>query len=143
MSQASIFKHLERLVAFDSQNPPRAFDQASELITYPVLILEAAGFQVSVTDFGDGHINMYAKRGQPAVLFNCHLDTVPIGEGWSHPPLSLTLKDGRAYGRGVCDIKGAAAALLALAQTTTADMAVLLSTDEEGAGSCLARRCAL
>lgn len=139
MSQASIFKHLERLVAFDSQNPPRAFDQASELITYPVLILEAAGFQVSVTDFGDGHINMYAKRGQPAVLFNCHLDTVPIGEGWTHPPLSLTLKDGRAYGRGVCDIKGAAAALLALAQTTTADMAVLLSTDEEGAGSCCVR----
>ena len=140
MSQETILKHLDRLVACDSQNPPRAFDQHAELITYPAAVLEKAGFEVRVDDFGDGHINLTAKRGQPRVLFNCHLDTVPIGEGWTHPPLALTIDDNKAYGRGVCDIKGAAAALLALAETSTADMAVLLSTDEEGAGSCCVRQ---
>lgn len=136
MHQAVVFKHLKELVAADSQNPPRLIDSSNPLIAYPAKVLEAAGFVVETEDFGDGHVNLFARRGNPKILFNCHLDTVPVGQGWTHPPLSMTQHQGRVYGRGVCDIKGAAAVLLALAEQTEVDLALLLTTDEEGAGSC-------
>jgi len=144
VSEARILHHLAHLVSQDSQNPPRAFSANDALITYPVSVLERAGFEVRVDDFGDGHINILATRGAPKLLFNCHLDTVPIGEGWTRPALDLTLDDGLAFGRGVCDIKGAAACLLTLAEDDGEDggqdMALLLTTDEEGAGSCCVQR---
>lgn len=37
-----------------------------------------------------------------------HLDIVPAGSNWSVSPYALTQKDGRIYGRGVADDKGAA-----------------------------------
>ncbi len=140
MTCNEMLNHLEALIACDSQNPPRAFDGEAAMFRYCREQLEQAGFAVEVTDFGDGHVNLYARRGSPSVLFNCHLDTVPIGPGWTRPPLELTIEDGRAYGRGVCDIKGAAAALLAVAESTDAPMALLFSSDEEGAGSCCVRK---
>lgn len=102
-------------------------------------VLKAAGFSVSMTDYGDGHVNLFARRGGASVLFNCHLDTVPVGEGWTKPPLELSVEGERAFGRGACDIKGAAAALLTLAESSDARMAILFSSDEEGAGGCCVR----
>ena len=132
--------HLSTLIECDSQNPPRAFDGGASMFCYCRDRLEAVGFAVEVTDYGEGHVNLYARRGEPAVLFNCHLDTVPVGPGWTRPPLELTIEGERAYGRGVCDIKGAAAALLTVAENTEAPMAILFSSDEEGAGSCCIRK---
>jgi len=50
--------------------------------------------------------------GEGEVLFINHIDTVPIGEGWSHDPYG-EIVDGKLYGRGSCDNKGSGAALLA------------------------------
>lgn len=36
-----------------------------------------------------------------------HLDVVPAGKGWSVEPFTLTRKNGRLYGRGIDDDKGA------------------------------------
>lgn len=73
-----------------------------------------------------------AKWGDPKVVLNVHIDTVPSGEGWSADPLTLVEKDGRAYGLGTSDIKGAAAAILgALQHVKPKDVAVLFSGDEE------------
>jgi succinyl-diaminopimelate desuccinylase len=38
----------------------------------------------------------------------CHLDTVPEGDGWSHPPFSGEIADGKIFGRGAIDNKGPA-----------------------------------
>ncbi|RFF29886.1 acetylornithine deacetylase [Wenzhouxiangella sediminis] len=134
-----LLEHLARLIECDSQNPPRAITPEAGMFVHARGVLEAAGFTVEMSDYGDGHVNLYAVRGEPAVLFNCHLDTVPVGEGWTKPPLELTVEGDRAYGRGVCDIKGAAAALLAVAESSESPMAVLFSSDEEGAGGCCVR----
>src|SRR6185312_15499300 len=52
---------------------------------------------------------------------------------WSASPFELRVTGDRAIGLGVCDIKGAAAALLAAANASQGDMALLFTTDEEGA----------
>jgi len=136
----NILAHLEPLVACDSQNPPRLIRRDSSMFIHAAHVLRGAGFEVDLSDYGDGHVNLFARRGRPSVLFNCHLDTVPVGEGWTRPALALTVESDRAYGRGVCDIKGAAAVLLAVAESTRSPMAILFSSDEEGAGSCCIRR---
>jgi acetylornithine deacetylase len=70
-------------------------------------------------------------RGAPTRLFNVHLDTVPSSPHWSADPHALRVTQDRAIGLGACDIKGAAACLLAAAAQTNGDSAFLFSTDEE------------
>jgi len=130
-----ILDHLQQLLRFDSQNPPRDLTAESPMFAYLREVL-AADFAIDITDHGDGHVSFLAVRGTPNVLFNCHLDTVPCGDGWSVPPLQLTVQDERAWGRGSCDIKGAAAILLTLANTTSQPLALLFTTDEEGSQGC-------
>jgi len=138
-AQRIVLTHLSELVSNDTQNPPRAFDSRSPIWGYVSEVLTTAGFEVGVTDHGAGHVNLFAVRGQTDVLFNCHLDTVPASSSWQRPPLALSVEGQRAYGLGATDIKGAAAALLTVAETTDKPMALLLSSDEEGAGSCCIR----
>ncbi|MGY6554750.1 MAG: acetylornithine deacetylase [Wenzhouxiangella sp.] len=140
MNLARTLEHLAVLVACDSQNPPRVIAPDSAMFVHAAAVLEGAGFALGWEDYGDGHINLFARRDAARTLFNCHLDTVPIGEAWTRPPLELTVENGKAYGRGVCDIKGAAAVLLSVAEQTDQPMAILFSSDEEGAGSCCIRR---
>ena len=52
------------------------------------------------------------EQGGPLVLLEAHQDTVPV-EGMTIPPWTPTVKDGRLYGRGSCDIKGGMVAMLA------------------------------
>jgi succinyl-diaminopimelate desuccinylase len=46
----------------------------------------------------------------PCVHFNGHLDVVDPAGGWSLDPFAGTLREGRLYGRGACDMKGGIAA---------------------------------
>jgi len=61
------------------------------------------------------------QRRQPVLAYNAHLDIVYPGEtsAWTSSPFSYTERDGRIYGRGTCDMKGAmacmAVALMAIA----------------------------
>ena len=135
MAIEGVLHHLKSLVAFDTQNPPRSLHAESPIFGW---ISNALGqdFNIEITDHGLGRISMLAVRGKPSLLFNVHLDTVPIIAGSQFPALELTLDKDRVYGRGSCDIKGAAACLLEVANTTEQAMAMLFTTDEEGASGC-------
>jgi len=122
--------HLRALVGFDTRNPPRAIGTGG---IFDYLRAQLPGFTVNVTDHGAGAVSLSAVRGRPKLLFNVHLDTVPDSPQWSASPFELRASGDRAIGLGACDIKGAAAALLAAANASQGDVALLFSTDEEGA----------
>ena len=125
----STLQHLEALVSFDTRNPPRAISARGGIFDY--LREHLPGFTVEVIDHGAGAVSLYAVRGAPRFLLNVHLDTVPDSPAWSADPHVMRRLDDRVVGLGVCDIKGAAAALLAAAERTTGDAAFLFSSDEE------------
>ncbi len=58
------------------------------------------------------------ENGGPLLLFEVHQDTVPV-DGMTIEPWTPTVREGRLYGRGACDVKGGMAAMLgALARLT-------------------------
>jgi acetylornithine deacetylase len=125
---ASTVEHLRALVAFDTQNPPREIgtDGIFEYVRSQLL-----GFQWATTNHGGGSVSFFALRGNPRILFNVHLDTVPAAPTWTRDPFALQVTDDRAVALGACDIKGAAAALLTAVANTTGDLALLFTSDEE------------
>ena len=126
---AEVLRHLEVLVSFDTRNPPRAIAAQGGIFDY--LRQNLPGFRVEVVDHGAGAVSLYAVRGTPEYLFNVHLDTVPDSPHGSADPHVMRRLDDRVVGLGVCDIKGAAAALLAAANAGDGDAAFLFSSDEE------------
>ncbi len=126
--------HLERLVGFDTRNPPRAIDGAG-IFSYLRTQLEAAGLRCDLRDLGDGCLYLLATRGDPQLLINVHIDTVPADPAWSVDPPRLVFDATHATGLGACDIKGAAACLLTILPRTAAPVAVLFSSDEEAGSS--------
>lgn len=124
----AVLRHLEALVSFDTRNPPRLIGTGG---IFDYIRAHLPGFRCTVTDHGDGAVSLLAVRGQPTRVFNVHLDTVPSSQAWSADPHVLRVTTDRAIGLGACDIKGAAAGLLAAANETRGDAAFLFSTDEE------------
>jgi acetylornithine deacetylase len=75
-------------------------------IDYLAGALEHAGWQVTRQPVSAGRENVYAFREPPAVVFSTHLDCVP-------PYMALREDDEWLHGRGTCDAKGIAAAMVA------------------------------
>ena len=123
-----VLTHLEALVGFDTRNPPRIIGTGG---IFDYLKSNLAGFEFELTDHGAGAVSLHAWRGRPTRVFNVHMDTVPSSPGWSADPHVLRVDGERAIGLGACDIKGAAACLLAAAEVSDGPAAMLFSTDEE------------
>lgn len=62
-----------------------------------------------------GNILGVIKGNKPGkkLLFDGHIDTVPVvnEEKWTHNPFGAEIVDGKIYGRGTSDMKGAVAAM--------------------------------
>jgi acetylornithine deacetylase len=71
--------------------------------------LVANGWNVTVQEVTPGRGNVWASRAGGGVTLSTHLDTVP-------PYFGPRLEGGRLYGRGSCDAKGIAAAMMCAAQ---------------------------
>ncbi|MDI9468625.1 MAG: YgeY family selenium metabolism-linked hydrolase [Bacillota bacterium] len=88
------------------------------------------GFDEIIVDkYGNTIGCLKGNRPGPKVLFDGHMDTVPVGNeaDWSYPPFGAEIHDGRVYGRGASDMKGAiagmAVAAAAFDQATGGDFA--------------------
>ena len=133
----AVLEHLSRLVAFDTRNPPRRIG-GDGIFAY---LRAALGprFRFDLQDLGDGCVSLLATRGTPRVLYNFHVDTVPAATGWQTDPLELVVEGDRAVGLGACDIKGAAACMLAALESGSDDAALLFTSDEEAGSSACVR----
>lgn len=105
---------LERLVAFDttSRNSNLA------LIEWVETFLRDRGVVPVRAPSPDGaKANLYAIIGpqvEGGVVLSGHTDVVPVdGQPWTSDPWKVTARDGRLYGRGVADMKGFLALMLA------------------------------
>ncbi|WP_332718360.1 acetylornithine deacetylase [Pelagibacterium mangrovi] len=92
-----------------------------ELIAYINQRLDQIGARTHLTLNPDGNkANLFATLGPPdrdgGIVLSGHTDVVPVeGQEWSSDPFVATLRDGRVYGRGACDMKGFIACALAFA----------------------------
>ncbi|MHC4634928.1 MAG: M20/M25/M40 family metallo-hydrolase, partial [Planctomycetota bacterium] len=66
-------------------------------------------FRIDQWDGNRANITARIRSGgsKGILLFACHLDVVPPGEGqWRKPPFSGIEGDGKIFGRGSADMKG-------------------------------------
>lgn len=134
-----VIEFMAELVACDSQNPGADERSVASLVSE---VARAAGFSVRLVHGAPERPNVIVDidaGGTSCLGFNAHLDTKPVGDAgsdWATDPFRLTLVDGRAYGLGTSDMKGAVAALLSAAQrwSRTAQrghVQLVFSADEE------------
>ncbi|MGO5053062.1 YgeY family selenium metabolism-linked hydrolase [Lachnospiraceae bacterium LCP25S3_G4] len=79
---------------------------------------EETGFtDIHVDKYGNCICHIKGKRQGPKLLFDGHMDTVPVPDpsGWEHDPFGAEIVDGKMYGRGTSDMKGALSSMLAAA----------------------------
>jgi succinyl-diaminopimelate desuccinylase len=102
---------LSEMVAIDS-----VVGNEAALACYLQAELEALGLAPELHEVEPGRPNVYAwLDGQSPgrhLNLNGHIDTVPVCEGWTTDPFRPTLRDGRLYGLGACDMKAGLACLL-------------------------------
>ena len=83
----------------------RAVSARMERLGYDEVAIDSTGNTVGVIQG--------AQEG-PTILFDAHMDTVDVipRESWSRDPFSGAIEDGKLYGRGSSDMKGALAAMV-------------------------------
>lgn len=116
------------LVRIDSVNPSLVPGAAGEraIAAFVAAWLGDHGLEVRVVDAAPGRPSVLGiargRGGGATLMLNAHLDTVGV-EGMAEP-FSARVDEGRLYGRGAYDMKGAlAAAMLATADAARADLA--------------------
>ena len=67
-------------------------------------------------------IGRLGRSGGRRLILSGHVDVVPPGDPatWTFDPWGGEIRDGRLYGRGACDMKGGAAAILAAVRALVA-----------------------
>lgn len=94
---------------------PSYSGQEQAIGTYIQTYLLAHGFDsAEIDEYGNVIGRLKGKRPGKRILFDGHIDTVPAENkaDWHHNPFGAEIDNGRIYGRGAADMKGADAAFL-------------------------------
>lgn len=137
MADAALVDLAAQLVAIDSVNPELIAGAAGEreLADFVAAWCERAGLEVEVVGSAQRPSVIAIARGSGggrSLLLNAHLDTV--GVAGMDAPFEPRVADGRLYGRGSYDMKGALAAILDAAAKVDGlrgDVIVTAVADEE------------
>jgi len=133
----AIHNYLQQLIGFESITP---YDHGCQ--DYMIQILQSFGFRCQRLNHHKVS-NFYAEIGHkgPRLVFAGHTDVVEPGplSAWKYPPFQLHQEGQTLYGRGIADMKGALACMLALAQTWSEQglsshgiLGFLITSGEEG-----------
>ncbi len=134
-------KILEGLLSIDTTVPPGTnYDKA---ISYLQPLFQEVGFETLKVNIPaehaegrEGRVNLICHRRQPGkqrLIFYAHIDVVPA-RGWD--AFKPRVENGKMYGRGAADMKGAIPALLLALEKFKGkplkyDTSVMITTDEE------------
>ena len=92
-------------------------EKESKVAEYIAKRFEKVSIDVKTSDVTPSRPNVIAvikgTNDGYSLMYNCHMDTVPI-YGWvgKPGPFDAEVKEGKIYGRGSCDMKGAIAAVI-------------------------------
>ncbi len=73
-------------------------------LDYALSLGEEMGFKTKNLDNYAGYVEF--GEGKDLISVLGHLDVVPEGKGWEHPPYGGVIADGKIFGRGAIDDKG-------------------------------------
>jgi succinyl-diaminopimelate desuccinylase len=103
-----------QLVAAESVNPPGRTSGVAVIVRK---YLGRRGIATEIVKADDEAPNVVGRvdggKGGRHIVFNAHMDTMEAGDesAWTVPVLRLTRRDGRLYGLGMGNMKGALAAM--------------------------------
>ncbi len=107
-----ILETMKRWIAIPSVQAPRAAENApfgkETRRMLDTAMADASGMGFETKDFDGYAMHAQMGHGEKTLGILCHLDVVPAGDGWQHDPWGAEIEDGRLYGRGIADDKGAA-----------------------------------
>lgn len=118
-------------------------EEVHKALTYALDLANRLGFpRTTNLDGYCGYVDF--GEGEEQLLIMSHLDVVPVGSGWTKEPFAAAIENGRMYGRGTIDDKGAAvSSLYALAAIKEAgiplrrSVRILFGCDEERGSDCV------
>lgn len=148
-NRAELIELVANLVRIDSQIPPYADER---------LMVAYLREQMASLGLGPGEViaaeperpNLVTRvagtGGGRTLMLNGHLDTKPVGDAlplWQSDPLEPEIRDGRLYGLGTSDMKGAIAAMVYAAVALresgvpelAGDLVLAFVADEEAGGA--------
>lgn len=133
--QEQIVELTKKLISVRStQDNPKELAEAlaivkDELYDFPIEEFESNGFKSLLIRNTNKNIKHFK------LIFNAHIDVVPGKKEQFHP----YEKEGKLFGRGACDMKGATVAMILLfrhfAKTLSYPIALQISSDEENKGT--------
>jgi succinyl-diaminopimelate desuccinylase len=126
------------LVRIDSQNPGALEASCGAWVEQRLRAAQVPVTSAPVTGSRTNVVGSVRGGDAPRLVLLAHMDTVPVGEGWTVEPLGGTVRDGRIYGRGSADMKAGLAVALNLLETLAqgppppGDVVLCATVDEEG-----------
>lgn len=132
------------LVSRPSENPPGNERSTAEWLESR-LAESPIPFTVETNEVLPDRPNVVARAGNPqrgSVLLTGHMDVVPADNAtWMNDPYDPVVRNGRLYGRGAADMKGALAAMLISTEQyikraeTPGEVVLAFVVDEEHRGA--------
>lgn len=106
---------LQGYLRIDTTNPPGREHLSA---VYLAEILRREGIPVHIARTANGRASLWARLSSPrsngrALVLLHHMDVVSPGPGWTVPPFSGEVREGRLWGRGALDDKSLGIAQLA------------------------------
>ncbi len=111
----NFIKDLRQLLSFNSvkgtavEGKPFG-EEPAKAVDFMMSLCSNAG--LDTTNYDYYCMDASIGSGKESIAALCHLDIVPAGEGWDYPPFEGHMEGSLMYGRGVCDDKGPAIAIL-------------------------------
>lgn len=107
MTVKDICKRLVRVKSFSGRE-----NKVAEEIKN--IMSECCFDEIETDSYGNVMGTIKGNKDGATILFDAHIDTVAVSDEdqWTNPPFSANEENGRIYGRGTSDMKGALSAML-------------------------------